>query len=201
MAKAAEEKKTVKKGGKGGAKPGAIDRVRFPKIVKKRNQMPKGKHGGMQLMLIEDVAHVGKQGEVVEVKPGYGRNFLLPHGLAAYVTPSAKIRIEKHQAKQQALRQARVAELKVVGKKLEAVSITIEANATEEGHLYGSVAQADIAAALAKQEKFGITAEQIILEGPLKELGLYHVKVRLAEEVESEIKVWVVPAGGAKPAG
>ena len=196
MAKATQDQKKTKKGG---PKPGAIDVKRFPKIVRRRQQMPKGKFGGMELMLVEDVQHVGKQGDVVEVKPGYGRNFLLPQGLATYVSSASKIRVEKHRAKQDAFRIARLAELKVVGKKLEAVSITIEANATEEGHLYGSVTQADIVAALAKQEKFQLAADQIILEGPLKEVGLYHVKVKLADEVESEIKVWVVPSGAPKP--
>ena len=199
MAKAAEEKKPTKKGNKP-PKAGAIDKVRFPKIVKRRQQIAKGKHGGMELMLIEDVVHVGKQGEVVEVRPGYGRNFLLPQGLATFVSPSSRIRVEKHRAKQEAVRIAHIAELKVVAKKLEAVSITIEANATDEHHLYGSVTNADIAAALNKQEKLDLKSEQVLLEGAIKELGLYHVKIRLVEEVEAEIKVWVVPVGGAKPA-
>jgi large subunit ribosomal protein L9 len=146
-------------------------------------------------MLIEDVAHVGKQGDIVEVRAGFGRNYLLPQGLATYVSPQAKIRVEKHRAKMEAMRIVRLGELKVEAKKLEAVSITIEANATQEGHLYGSVTAADISAALAK-EGHAIEASNILLEGAIKELGLYHVKVKLAEEIEAEIKVWVVPTGG-----
>ncbi|HVJ80477.1 MAG TPA: 50S ribosomal protein L9 [Planctomycetia bacterium] len=200
MAKAAD--KTEKKAKKGRTKrPNETVKApveRFPKIPRVRTQTPKGKHGGMELMLIEDVEHVGKQGEIVEVKPGYGRNYLLPQGLATYVTTTARVRIEKHKAKVEALRIARVAELKVVAKKLEAIAVTIQANANEEGHLYGSVTGVDVAAALSKDavaRDAGIVADQVKLEGPLKELGLYHVKVQLTPDVEAEIKVWVVPAG------
>jgi len=198
MAKAASsatDKKAKKGRGKRTPDAPAQAKERFPKIPKVRVQMPRGKHGGMELMLIEDVMHVGRQGDVVEVRPGYGRNYLIPMGLATFVTTQAKMRIEKHRANVEGLRIARVAELKVLGKKLEAVSVTIEANATPEGHLYGSVTPADIAAAVAK-EGFVVSTDQIQLEGALKELGLYHVKLKLADEVESEIKVWIVPTGG-----
>lgn len=195
-ATATTDKKAKKTRGKRAAAVAPVKaKERFPKIPKVRVQMPRGKHGGMELMLIEDVAHVGMQGDVVEVRPGYGRNYLIPMGLATFVTPQSKVRIDKHRSNVEALRIARVAELKVVAKKLEAVSVTIEANATAEGHLYGSVAAADIVAAIAK-EGFNISVEQVQLEGALKELGLYHVKLKLADEVEPEIKVWVVPTGG-----
>lgn len=174
----------------------AAQKARFPKIIKRRNQTPRGEHGGMKLLLIEDVLHVGKQGDVVEVKPGFGRNYLIPHGLAAYVTPETLARIESHKAKVEALRLARLAETKKVAKELEAHSVTIEANANEEGHLYGSVTAIDIVRVLGT-EKFQLKEEQIKLEGPIKELGLYHVKVTFGDEVESEVKVWVVPT--AKP--
>ena len=200
-AMATTDKKAKKSRGK---RPSAVEPVkakeRFPKIPKVRVQMPRGKHGGMELMLIEDVQHVGRQGDVVEVRPGYGRNYLIPMGLATFVTPQSKVRIDKHRANVDAMRIARIAELKVVAKKLEAVSVTIEANATAEGHLYGSVAAADIVAAISK-EGFTVAAEQVQLEGALKELGLYHVKLKLADEVEPEIKVWVVPTGGKATEG
>jgi large subunit ribosomal protein L9 len=170
----------------------AAAKARFPKITKKRNQVPRGEHGGMKLLLIEDIAHVGRQGDVVEVKPGFGRNFLIPQGLATYVTPATLARIEAHKAKVEALRLARIAELKKLAKTLEAHSITIEANANEEGHLYGSVTAVDIVRAVEK-EKLTVAENQIKLEGPIKELGLYHVKVVLDEGVETDLKVWVVP--------
>ena len=71
-------------------------------------------------------------------------------------------------------------------------SITIEANANDEGHLYGSVGATEIVKAL-KQHEFTITADQVRLKGPLKELGLYTVQIHLGQEIEGELKVWVVP--------
>jgi large subunit ribosomal protein L9 len=176
----------------------AVDRQRFPKIVRRREQLTKGPHGGMRLLLIEDVPHLGKQGDIVEVKPGYGRNYLVPYGLATDVTPETLARIEKHKANIEAVRIARLNDLKMLAKKLEKHSLTIEANANEENHLYGSVTAVDIAKALHKDE-LPIDEAAIRLEGPIKELGLYNVKVHLADEVETELKVWVVPTGG-KPA-
>ena len=72
-------------------------------------------------------------------------------------------------------------------------SITIEAKANDEGHLYGSVGAPEIVGAL-KQAEFSITADQVRLEGPLKELGLYTVKIHLHQEIEADLKVWVVPS-------
>lgn len=172
---------------------------RFPKKVKRRDQMPKGPHGGMRLILVENVQHVGNQGDVVEVKPGFGRNYLIPHGLATYVTDEALKRIDKHKAKIEGLRIAKIAELKIVAKELEKLSITIEAHANDEGHLYGSVTGVDIAKAIQAQKQ-AIEESNIKLEGPLKELGLYQVKIELAPEVQTEIKVWVVPSAKTEEA-
>ena len=74
-------------------------------------------------------------------------------------------------------------------------SVTIEANANDEGHLYGSVGAAEISRSL-KQQDLMVTADNIVLQGPLKEVGLYTVRVRLAPEVEGDLKVWVVPTSG-----
>ena len=90
------------------------------------------------------------------------------------------------------IEQSRLKDLKDLGKHIAKQSITIEANANEEGHLYGSVGAAEIVAAL-KQNDISLTADQIRLEGVLKELGLYTVKVHLHQEIETELKVWVVP--------
>lgn len=168
------------------------DANRFPKKVKRRQQTPKGKHGGMQLMLIEDVQDLGKQGDVVEVKPGYGRNYLIPYGFATFVTPEALKRIESHKAKVEAIRIARLNDIKMMAKKLEDQSITIEANANEEGHLYGSVTEHDISKSL-RAAGFDVPDDQIKLEGHLKELGLYNIKLVIEQGVEAELKVWVVP--------
>ena len=94
--------------------------------------------------------------------------------------------------KLQEIEQSRLKDLKDLAKLIAKQSITIEANANEEGQLYGSVGAAEIVSAL-KQNEITLTIDQIRLEGVLKELGLYTVKVHLHQEIESELKVWVVP--------
>lgn len=154
--------------------------------------LPKGERGGVELLLIHSVEHVGKQGQVVEVKPGYAYNYLIPQGLATIASDHHKRMVEKHKAKLQQIELARQAELRKQAAELAKQSITIEANATEDGHLYGSVGAIEIVAAL-RANDVSLSTDQIRLEGPLKELGLYTVKVRYSSEVEGELKVWVVP--------
>ncbi|HEX3727215.1 MAG TPA: 50S ribosomal L9 C-terminal domain-containing protein, partial [Pirellulales bacterium] len=100
--------------------------------------------------------------------------------------------VDKHKAKLQEIQNARMAGLRDMATELGKQSITIEANANDEGHLYGSVGATDIVAAL-KRNEITITADQVRLKGPLKELGLYTVNIHLGHDVEAELKVWVVP--------
>src|SRR6476620_6742224 len=155
-------------------------------------RLPRGKHNGVELLLIQTVDHVGSQGEVVEVKRGYAMNFLLPQGLATIATEHHKRMVEKHKARLQEIQNARMAGLRTMAAELSKQSITIEANANDEGHLYGSVGAAEIVAAL-KRNEITITADQVRLKGPLKELGLYTVNIHLGHDIEGELKVWVVP--------
>ena len=163
-----------------------------PKPVRRNKRLPRGPHGGIELLLIQSVDHLGKQGDVVSVKPGYARNYLLPQGLAAIATDHHKRMIEKHRARLQEIANQRLAGLRTLGDQLARQSITIEANANEEGHLYGSVGAGEIIAAL-KRNEITITSDQVRLKGPLKELGLYTVNIHLGHEIEAELKVWVVP--------
>ncbi len=158
----------------------------------KYKRLPVGKNGGVQLLLIQNVDHVGAQGEVVEVKRGYAFNYLLPQGLATLATDHHKRMVDKHRAKLKEIEQTRVKGLRDLATSISKQSITIEANVNEEGHLYGSVSAPDIVAAL-KQYDIHLTNDQIRLEGVLKELGLYTVRVHLHADIESELKVWVVP--------
>ncbi len=155
-------------------------------------RMKKSNTGGIELLLIQSIDHLGKQGDVVTVKRGYANNYLLPQGLATIASDHHKRMVEKHRAKLQEIEQARLKDLRELAKTVGKQSVTIEANANEEGHLYGSVGAPEIVAAL-KQNDLVLTADQIRLEGVLKELGLYTVKVHLHQEIESELKVWVVP--------
>jgi len=161
--------------------------------IRQRNQVNKGAHGGMMLVLTEDVPYLGKQGEVVEVKPGYGRNYLLPRGLATIPTGHNLRLVERHKQRVAQAREARVADLKVLAEQIQRVPhITIEANANEEGHLYGSVSNAEISKAL-KGKNLKVEPEMVHLEGAIKECGLYEVKLTLGYEIESNVKVMVVP--------
>lgn len=144
-------------------------------------------------MLIQNVEFLGKAGEVVEVKPGYANNFLLPQGLAIVSTEHHKRMVEKHKAKLLDIEKQRLAALRQLADQLSKQSINVEANANDEGHLYGSVGAHEIVSAL-KANGFSITTDQVRLEGVLKELGLYTVKVQLHQEISTELKVWVVPA-------
>jgi large subunit ribosomal protein L9 len=167
----------------------------MPVIDAGGRRLPYGKRGGIELLLIHDVEHLGKQGDVVEVRRGYAVNFLLPQGLATVATEHHKRMVEKHRAKLAEIARERLAGLRSLLAELVRTSVTIEANANDEGHLYGSVGAVDIARSL-KQQDLTVTPEQIILQGPLKEVGLYTVQVRLAAEVEGDLKVWVVPTSG-----
>lgn len=161
----------------------------------KFKRLPKSPTGGIELLLIQTVDHLGKQGEVVTVKPGYAKNYLLPQGLATIATDHHKRMVEKHKARLLQIQNARLAGLRQLADELSKQSVTIEANANDEGHLYGSVGANDIVNALKKQE-FQITTDQVRLKGPLKELGLYTVNIHLGHEIEAELKVWVVPTVG-----
>jgi large subunit ribosomal protein L9 len=155
--------------------------------------LPKGPRGGVELLLIQNVEHLGKQGEVVEVKRGFALNYLLPQGLATIATEHHKRMVEKHRAKLEEIARARMASLRAVLGELARTSVTIEANANDEGHLYGSVGPTEISRSL-KQQDLTVSPDQIVLQGPLKEVGLYTVRVRLAPEAEGDLKVWVVPS-------
>jgi large subunit ribosomal protein L9 len=159
--------------------------------TKQRNQIPKGKHGGMQLVLTEDVANLGRQGDLVEVKGGYGRNYLLPRGLATVPTAHNLRLLERYKQRVVQAREARIADLKVLAEQIQRTTLTIEANANEEGHLYGSVGPAEIAQAM-RGKNLIVEPEMVRMEGPIKEVALYAVKLNLGHDIESEVKVLVV---------
>src|SRR5207302_634445 len=101
--------------------------------TKQRNQVRKGSHGGMQLVLTEDVPNLGKQGDLVEVKAGYGRNYQLPNGLATVPTEHNLRLLERYKQRVLQAREARIADLRVLAEQIQRVTISIEANANEEG--------------------------------------------------------------------
>lgn len=145
----------------------------------------------MQLLLNQTIEHLGRTGDVVDVKPGYARNYLLPRGMAVMVTKGNMAQVERARAKALAEEEARLAGLKDMASKLGEVSVTIEGKANDEGHLFGSVSAAQIAASL-RDKGVPVEDKQVRLENPIKEIGVYDVVVHLHADVESQIKVWVV---------
>ena len=145
----------------------------------------------MELLLKQNIEHLGRTGDVVDVKPGYARNYLLPRGLAVMVTKSNVAEIEHARALAMVEENQRIAGLKTMAAKLGEASVTIEGKANEEGHLFGSVTAAQIAAAL-REKDVHVDDKQIRLEQPLKEIGVYDVTVHLHASVEATVKVWVV---------
>jgi large subunit ribosomal protein L9 len=164
------------------------------KKVKQRQQIKKGAHGGVRVVLVEDVVHVGKQGQVVEVKPGYARNYLLPNGLAIVPSEHNMRLLERYKVRVEQAREARKSDLKTLAEQITRTkSITIEANATEEGHLYGSVGAAEIARAM-RGKNLLVEPEMIKLPEPLKELGYdIPVQIALGYDIESSILVNILP--------
>lgn len=163
---------------------------------RKNKRLPLGKNGGVQLLLIQTIDPLGKQGDIVEVKPGYANNYLIPQGLATVATDHHKRMVEKHKAKLAEIQKKRLVGLQSLAEEIRVKRISIEANANEEGHLYGSVGPDEIVKAL-RGEGIVLTPDQVRLSGPIKELALYTVKIYLGHGIESELKVWVVPTTGA----
>jgi large subunit ribosomal protein L9 len=145
----------------------------------------------MQVILKQRLENLGHAGEVVSVKPGYARNYLIPQGFAYEATEANLRRIERERAQIEKRGAEEVTEARERAGKIEGTSVTFSARAGEEGKLFGSITSADIAEKLAEQ---GIESDrrQIVLDEPLKALGVFAVPIRLHAEVRPEIKVWVI---------
>jgi len=166
--------------------------------TRQRKQVRKGDHGGMQLVLTEDVANLGKQGDVVEVKAGYGRNYLLPNGLATVPSEHNLRLLGRYKERVRLTREARIADLKSLAEQIQRVPhVTIETNANDEGHLYGSVGAPEISKAL-KGKNLKVEPDMVRLLGAIKECALYEVDLNLGYEIECKVKVMVVPIKSAE---
>jgi large subunit ribosomal protein L9 len=147
----------------------------------------------VNVILREDVPKLGEAGEVVSVKPGYARNYLLPQNLAYEATESAVLQLERERerAEQQARRD--YLEARRRASQLEELQLTFHARAGEESKLFGSIGTADIADRLNEQDlDFEVDRKQVELDDPIKELGVYNIAIRLHTDVRPEVKVWVI---------
>ena len=145
----------------------------------------------MDVILRENVDKLGAAGEVVTVKDGYARNYLLPRGLAYPATEGNKHRLEAESKSRARRADAEVAKASEVATRLEAVSLSFTMKAGEGDKLFGSVTTHDIAERL-KAEGFDVDKKTVELAEPIKALGVYKVPVRLHHEVKPEVRVWVV---------
>ena len=145
----------------------------------------------MQVILRDKIENLGDAGDVVDVKPGYGRNYLIPKGLAYEASPANVRRMEAERAAQGRKEAETLGEARTQASALEGVSLTFNARAGQEGKLFGSITSGDIADKLAEQG-IQIDRRQIELEEPIKSLGVHSVPVRLHSQVRPEIKVWVI---------
>ncbi len=148
----------------------------------------------MNVILLENVENLGGIGDLVKVKPGYGRNFLLPQGKAALATPENMKAIEARRAELEKAAAEELAKAMERSKAFEGLEVVIKANAGSEGKLFGSVGPIDIAEALAAVQVEVERAEIRMPEGPIHELGDFPVGIHLHSEVNAEIVVHVVAA-------
>lgn len=144
----------------------------------------------VEVILREDVKHLGRAGALVKVKPGYARNFLLPRGLAYEATEGNKKRIVAEQKARSTRLAAERGEAESLAGRLNVVSFTVKAKAGEGDRLFGSVTTQDIADRLAELG-FTIDKRKVDLEHPIKQLGTHAVPIRLHPDVKAEIKVTV----------
>ena len=191
-ATAAKKKAATKAGGASTTAVIEAPHASQPGVERRKNHPMRAKDGYMNVLLTHPVPHFGQPGDLIKVRPGFARNYLLPQGKATFATPHNLRIVEKHRERLRQLEQARRADLVNLGAQIAQRSITIEANANAEGHLYGSVTADQISAAL-RADNFPIDVENVKIEGPLKELGLYTIKLHLGQDVETEVKLWVVP--------
>jgi large subunit ribosomal protein L9 len=147
----------------------------------------------MKLLLREDVRNLGAAGDIVEVKVGYARNYLLPKRLAVDPNPANIKRVEGERTDRENRHKKHLESLKELAQRMSQASVSIKAKANELGHLFGSVTEAHIAEALTA-EGFPVEPAQVALAAPIRTLDKFRVPIRLAADIEAEVDVWVVPA-------
>jgi large subunit ribosomal protein L9 len=154
----------------------------------------------MEVILRQDVTYLGKRGDVVRVKNGYARNYLIPRQFAMKVTPGARKQIEiERAAHNRKLDLMRGQHEELVGR-IESLSFTVAGKASDTGRLYGSVGENEVVKLLAAKG-FEIGRHQVILEDHIKQVGVYHIPIRFQQDLVAQAKVWVVAEGDEHGAG
>ncbi|OGL46088.1 MAG: 50S ribosomal protein L9 [Candidatus Schekmanbacteria bacterium RBG_16_38_11] len=145
----------------------------------------------MEVLLKKEVKNLGKQGDIVKVKDGFGRNYLFPKGLAAPAT-AKNLKVLEQEKLTESKRLEKVKKsAEEVAERLKKISCTIVRHAGEEDKLFGSVTSMDIGDSL-RNEGFEIDKKDVLLDEPIKKLGIYQIPVKVHPEITVEVKVWVV---------
>ncbi len=148
----------------------------------------------MKVLLIKDVYKLGRAGDIKKVADGYGRNFLLPQGLAVLATAGAMKQVQKIKSQAEIRRNAQNSELKGIADTIQGVTLNFPAKAGETGKLYGSITTQDVAAALTEQVRFELKRQQVDMQ-PIRTLGEFTAHVRLTMDLVPEIKIVVYREG------
>lgn len=155
----------------------------------------------MKVLLWQDVDTLGKRGEIVDVRDGYARNFLIPRRMASKPSPTMYKEFELEKRRQDKIDAKLAADANVVAEKFKSIaSVSIEVNTNEEGHLYGSVTPTMVAEAL---RDLGVKVEPKLVHLPeaIKNVGTYEAKIRLHRDVQPTLKVWVLSTKEIKKEG
>jgi large subunit ribosomal protein L9 len=145
----------------------------------------------MEVILRQSVRDVGKAGEIVTVKNGYGRNYLIPRGLAYLATKENKRRVDAEAVKRAQQAESDRADAEILAEKLGALSVEFTVKAGEGDKMFGSIGSADIADQLAERG-YQIDKRTVLLEEPIKMIGIYKVPIRIHQDVNAEVRVWVI---------
>jgi large subunit ribosomal protein L9 len=146
----------------------------------------------MKIMLRQNVSHLGSLGEVVEVSEGYARNYLLPKGMGVIASLANEKLIEAERRRAEKKEAERKKSLAEAASYLNGKSITIQARATEDGTLYGSIGPAEIAQAVRTDHNTEIAEANVAVPEPYKKLGVYEVPLDFGQDVKAVMKLWVV---------
>lgn len=145
----------------------------------------------MEVILTDDVPNLGEMGDIVEVADGYGRNYLIPEGLATQATAGKKAQIEHKRTQIEQQKEEQRAAAREVLEDLDGISISVPANVAESDRLYGSVTSRDVAEVL-QQQGFEVEYRDVLMTEPFRELGIYKVPIKLASGINAHVRVWVV---------
>lgn len=149
----------------------------------------------MKVILVRDVPNLGRAGQVVDVADGYGRNYLIPRGLAVPASEARLRELEERRAAERRRAERELADARRVAERIDGQAVTVRARAGAQGRLFGSVTAQHVADALERQFGVQVDRRRIALDEPIRHVGTYEVPVRLHAQVMARVRVEVVPEG------